>query len=259
MATTTTHTPSLITRLNIEWDRRWAEHLYDFPHGTMTCQQSLQLVSHRAENAGSVMRGLLEAAGAGDDVCARTALQIVLPSVVSVARQCAPRQRAQAGAYEEPLAVTVALAIERIKHAPLQRPGSVLGNLHMDLLKYALRYFKASESELLGMEDDLAGTEEFSSLYGRLAETTSGTEESTRQLLRLAAWMRDHEILTEAETAIFVSYEIGTSEERAALAEKLSTTREGLCVRVHRIRKAVKKAVSQYALQRSDLMDETAA
>lgn len=259
----TTAAPSLITRLNREWQGRWAELEYDFPHGRMSCQQTLQIVSERRPEADAVLRGLLTAAahdGANDPVCARTALQIILPRVVSVAVQCARRSR-QLGHDEEPMAITVAVALERIKHAPLHRPGSALGNLAMDVLKYALRHTapvsaetptdptEAGSFEPAGLEQIARGE----------ALNSSTTEEATAQVLRLAAWARDREILTERETAMLVTYELGTCQERKAMAARYGIEVPALRLRVHRIRQSLKKAVQAHALERSDLMTPLAA
>lgn len=262
---TTRTSPSVITRLNREWKARWAELEYDFPHGRMSCQQTLLIVSERRPDADAVLRGLLAAAaqdGARDEVCARTALQIILPRVVAVASQCARRQRVHAGGlYEEPLAVVVALALERIKHAPLHRPGSALGNLAMDLLKHSLRAFEHAELEA---PTDPAEGPAFeactaSELARHGAGDVSAAEQAIQQVLRLATWARGHEILTEAETSMLVTYELSGAEERKALAAKHQISSRALCLRVYRVRQSLKQAVSLHALQRADLMDEMAA
>ncbi|MEO4039921.1 hypothetical protein V3N95_11715 (plasmid) [Micrococcaceae bacterium Sec6.3] len=261
---TTTATPSVITRLNREWQARWADHEYDFPHGRMSCQQTLQIVSERQPHADAVLRGLLTAAsqdGLNDAVCARTALQIILPRVVSIAAQCARRQRVQhAGVYEEPFAVTVALALERIKHAPLHRRGSVLGNLAMDLLKFSLAHFTAAEAEIA---TDTTDTRVFDprdlTEASRAAAGISATEEATQQVLALAAWARDREVLTEAETSMLVSYELADAAERKQQAARHGIESRALCLRVHRVRQTLKKAVCAHALQRTDLMPQMAA
>lgn len=248
------HTPSLITRMNREWQLRMAETTYAFPHGTMTCEQTLQLVSSRAPGSADIVRGLFEAAGRGDETCLRTSLQIMLPAIVNVAGQCRSRQRCSSHTFEEPLAVVTALAVERIKNAPLHRPGSVLGNLSMDLLKYALRHF-ANDGEVLTHDGEHPDAQARDGLQARLHDQTSQTEVATRQLLRLAAWARDHDVLTETETSVFVCYGIGSAEERTALADRLETTKDRLAMRAHRIRKRLKKAVSSYALERTDLLE----
>lgn len=248
------HSPSLITRLNREWKDR-ADLVHNFPHGTMTGQQTLELVTNRAEGSEEILRGLFAAAGDGDEVCLRVSLQIVLPAVVNVAKQCVYRQSSFAGSYEEPLAVTVALSIERIKKAPLHRPGSVLGNFALDLLKLSLRSFEMDQREVLTFDGQCPAEQGRSELHLRLnGDGGSETERSTQQLLSLAAWARDHDVLTETETSIFVCYTIGSSEERAALAARVGSTRDGMHMRAHRIRQQLKKAVTHYALQRTDLM-----
>lgn len=263
--TLTTATPSVITRLNHEWQARWADREYDFPHGRMSCQQTLQLVSDRDPSADAVLRGLLTAAsqkGANDEVCARTALQIVLPRVVTVATQWARRWGcSQVGAYDEPLAVSVAIAVERIKNAPLHRPGSVLGNLAMDLSKLVRRHFLAAQAEIPADPTSCTDAIEArgASDAARRIEQISETEEVTDQVLRLAAWARDHEILTEAETSMLVCYEVGSADERKALAETYAIGSRALCLRVHRVRQTLKKAVQAYALERTDLMSAKAA
>lgn len=257
-------TPSVITRLNREWQARWAEYEHDFPHGRMTCEQTLQIVSRREDHADAVLRGLLTAAsqdGLNDTVCARTALQIILPRVVSIAAQCARRQRVQhAGVYEEPLAVTVALALERIKHAPLHRRGSVLGNLAMDLLKLSLAYYSAAEAEIpTDTADGYMFEPHTLNEIARIDTEVSSTEEATQQVLALAAWARDRDVLTEPETALLVSYELADCQERKRLAAKLGIESQALRLRVHRVRQALRKAVQTHALQRTDLMPQMAA
>lgn len=257
-------TPSVITRLNREWQARWAQHEYDFPHGRMTCEQTLQIVSRREENADAVLRGLLTSAaqdGPNDTVCARTALQIILPRVVSIAAQCARRQRVQhAGVYEEPLAVTVALALERIKNAPLHRRGSVLGNLAMDLLKLSLAYYNAADAEIPADTTDGAMFEPRTlNELARIDNEVSPTEAATQQVLALAAWARDREVLTEAETSLLVSYELANCQERKRLAATLGIESQALRLRVHRVRQSLRQAVQTHALQRTDLMPQMAA
>lgn len=254
MTVTHTYQPTVIDRLNVEWGARYASTPRSWPHGEQTGDELRARVNgaSTAERE-QLMRGLLEAAAAGDENCARAALQLMLPRfVLTAARHTRMRQAALHGdssAQEEVAAAVIAAAWKWVRQPSLHRPGSCIGNLAMDVMKDSLLERKlmdrgGDDADLVDWLPELANTPEVDD---------EATGRSTQELCSLIAWARDEGVFTSRDAALFLRYQLSDEQERVALSEEHGYSGRSLCKRVSLLRSRLTDAVRDYALQRCDL------
>lgn len=260
MSTTATG-PDIHHRLIREWEASWAQTLHAFPHGKHTAGQVLSQIrtSPRSE-ADQIMLGLLREAGAGDQACARTALQVMLPKCVSLARSCKGLSTLDP---QEAISVVVAIMWERVSSYPMARTTSVIGNLAMDALKAVTRAFPPAltlESPVdplvlsEGRSGDSEDTQHWpSSIPAAEPAAVTQAEENFHELYTVLAWSRDHNLLSAEDVALLVRYSTSSSAEKTAMAQHLQISMTALRKRAHRIRCTLIQAVQDYALTRADL------
>lgn len=250
MITTTTDQPGIVIRLQREWDCSWATELYDFPHRRTTAGEVLaQVRSLPGAEADALMLQLLIAAGRGDQRCSRTALQVMLPKCVSLARSCRGLRRMDP---QEAMGVVVAIMWEKVTTYPVHRTRHVIGNLAMDALKTVTRKITIPSDSLevsldpVVIEEVVAGE-----------ESSDGTEQERcfTELLTVMGWACDHNVLSQQQVSVLTRYSTGTKEERSTLADELGVSTRNLCRKVSAIRCNLAKALREHAVERGDLTD----
>lgn len=255
MTATYTYQPTVIDRLNVEWATRYASTPRSWPHGQQTGDELRTRVNDACPvEREHLMRGLLEAAAAGDEDCARAVLQLMLPRfVLTAARHTRMRQAALHGdssAQEEVAAAVIAAAWKWVRQPSLHRPGSCIGNLAMDVMKDSLL-----ERKLMDRGGDDANLVDWLPELGNSAteEDVDAADRSTQELCSLIAWARDEGVLNSRDAALFLRYQLSDEQERAALSQEYGYTGRSLCKRVSLLRNRLTEAVRDYALQRCDL------
>ena len=145
---------TILHTLNAEWATltkspparralmRWkAKH--DFLTGAMDLDDVLTL--GRDGDVGPDLRRALAALAANDDVAARTLLQALLGGLCNLARRI--------GRDSDALDDIVSIAWERIRTYPTHRPGSVSGNVLLDVRKrYQRMHRPLGDSEALAAQ-----------------------------------------------------------------------------------------------------------
>lgn len=239
----------IATRLNTEWESRYAHREYLFGAlGIRSCDDLITEIragvrrdssTAQRERTDVVLYELLTLARSGNRIAERVLVQVLLPA----AQRMAHRVRALDGmdrADRVGYAITCAWEVIGVDYK-MHLHQRVHANLTMGLLG---KLSERTPTDKAIHDQTTAVSNEF--LEAEL-DAWTGAEPPVEVLaLRLFAWAVDTGALTREETALLARVTMGDDEEtREQIAESLGITIDNLHKRVQRIRKRLKAAYTE--------------
>lgn len=209
---------TLLRALQHEWDDQLSTHgpVPDWigdatlSH-TPTPQAALEAVQSTDTPSGGrdrILHALLTLSTAGDQLAARTVLQVMLPKVIQLAHRLT---RMQYGMREEPEEMAVEAMWTTIRSYPLRRDTSVAGNLALDALKRLHRCHVAEtqrrEHQVLCRDDRTEAWLEHLS-----TRTPHQDETASTAVVELLAQAQASGVLTDDETQLLAMRYLGESD-----------------------------------------------
>lgn len=241
---------TLLRALQHEWDTQLASHgpvpdwIADTAlRHTPTPQSALETVQDpdtAARDRDRILHALLTCSTAGDQLAARTVLQVMLPKVIQLAHRLT---RLQYGMREEPEEMAVEAMWTTIRSYPLRRDTSVAGNLALDALKRLHRCHVAEtqrrEHQILCRDDRAeAWLEHMSTLTPDQDDTASTT------VVELLAQAQASGVLTDDETQLLAMRHLSESGHSwDAVAARLGISPATARKRAERARTRLRHAV----------------
>ena len=245
----TVHPAPIATRLNTEWDARYAHRTYLFGSlGIHSCEDLLTEIRTGArrgstpaqqERTDVVLHELLTLARSGNRIAERILMQVLLPA----AQRMVNRVRALDGMNSaDRVGYAITCAWELIRHGyKMHLHQRVHANLTMGLLnKLAERTptDKAVHEMTTPVTNDVLEVE-----LGPWADEEPPVEVLA---LRLFTWAIDTGTLTREETALIARVTMGDDDEtREQIAAEFGISLDNLQKRIQRIRKRLKVAYTE--------------
>lgn len=237
MSTATAQPASLMTKLDLEWNDRYADVVRDFglPEPLTGGQLREKIRNTAPAGRDEMLHAMLTAAHAGNRDAERVLVQLLIP----VARRMAHRISTLSDYdWGDRVSVAIVTAWETIRRYQLRRNQRVWANLTMDLLG-ALNPRKTAND--LQIADRTITVDH--DILTAVVEATPAAEPSPEvRLASLFTWAVDVGVLTRDEVALLSRVALG-DETQDVIAAELGTTAPALRMSVIRIRKRLSAAV----------------
>lgn len=184
----------------------------------------------------AVLRELLAAGVAGDELALHTVVRLYLPKAVKFARSCAALRGME---LDDAIATSVSAIWQAARTYPIHRASSPSSNLHLNALSI-ITGGAAKDAELT-VEDDY--------LEARLnLENHEPTPDE--DLAEVLAWALETRVLDRDEIRLMVRYyladEAALADNREAIADELGVSPTALQKRASRIRIRLIEAVKSH-------------